>query len=290
MPSLVRVQVTSSVTMSHTFYVDGVATDAAGPVTWTQKRLDGTAVANGTAAHPGGAGVYTFPLQASAVLDTHTIDWTGTFGGAPVTVRDFVEHVGGFLFSLFEARSMPPVLSASLYPDAMLAAKRIGTEQECEDMCRVAFVPRFKRRVFSGNGTPNIVTPDLMLRTLRAITVNGTPFSGPELAAVGVTDSGLITLDTGWTAQGVWPRGNRNIIAEYEHGYDMSSMGISEAAVVRLRSRLTKGDTSVPYRAISFSTVEGGTYRLSTPGRYKTGIPDVDAAYEGATLDPGGFA
>jgi hypothetical protein len=275
--------------MSHTFYDGGSAVDAAGPVTWTQKRLDGTTVNTGTATH-GGTGQYSFPLPASAVLDTHTVDWSGTFGGAAVTVRDFVEHVGGFLFSLYDARNMPSPLSASLYSDAMLAKYRIGTEQECEDICRVAFVPRFKRRVFSGNGTPNIVTPDLMLRTLRAITVNGTPFTGPELAAVGVTDSGLITLDTGWTAQGVWPRGNRNIIAEYEHGYDMPSQGISEAAVVRLRSRLTKGDTTVPYRAISFSTVEGGTYRLSTPGRYKTGIPDVDAAYEGATLDPGGFA
>jgi len=277
--------------MSHTFFQDGVGTDAAAAVTWVRKRLDGSTVDSGTATvGTVGDGIYTFPLPASAVLDTHTVDWTGSYGGAPFTARDFVEFVGGHLFGLAEARAMPPALNVTVYPWAMLADRRVATEDECERICNVAMVPRFKRRVLDGKGTPDLITPDLMLLTLRAVSVDGVALTGPELAAVGVTDSGIITLDTGYSGGGVWPRGRRNIVVEYEHGYDYPPPDVAEAGMLRLRDRLGQFDTSTPTRAISFTTSEGGTYRLSTPSKTKTGHPNVDAVYEAARLDPGGFA
>jgi hypothetical protein len=288
---LVRVPLTASIVMSHTFFQDGVGTDASGPVTWARTRLDGTAVDSGTAAvGTVGDGIYTFNLPPSAVLDTHIVDWTGSYGGAPFTARDFVEFVGGHLFGLTEARNMPPALNVSVYPWAMLAERRIAVEDECEQICQVAMVPRFKRRVLDGTGTPDLVTPDLMLRAVRAISVNGVAYTSPQLAAVGFTDSGIITLDTGYTATGVWPRGRRNVIVEYEHGLDYPPTFVAEAGMLRLRDRLGLSDTSTPTRAISWTTTEGGTYRLTLPSKQKTGHPDVDAAYESASLDRGGFA
>jgi hypothetical protein len=285
---LTRVLVTTRVTLSHTFQVDGVGTDAAAAVNVTVKRLDGTAVTSGAATvGTVGDGIYTFELPESAVLDTYTVDWTGTFGGAAVTVRDYVEVVGGFLFGLAEARSMRPPLDATKYPYPMLAEKRIEVEQIAERIAGVAFVPRFERVVLSGRGRRELVVPRLMLRAIRAVRVDGTNWGALDVSGVSFTPSGVLTRLWG----SVWPAGSGNIVLEYEHGLDMPAEEARTAGKVHLRSRLTLGDTAVPYRAVSFTFgPEGGVYRMSTPGKDRTGIPEVDAAYLGQQIDVGGFA
>src|SRR5215207_8266692 len=97
--SLVRVLRTAKQTLTHIFSVDEAATDLAGACTVTLKRLDGTVVETTTAAHPG-VGTYTYSPPAQANLDMLTLDWSGTLAGAAITIRDYVEIVGGFLFSL----------------------------------------------------------------------------------------------------------------------------------------------------------------------------------------------
>lgn len=289
MSRLLRVLQTTQVTLSHTFVADGVPTDAAGDVTYTLKRLDGTAVINGTATHPGGAGLYRFvlPQAQTNALDAYTLDWVGSFGGAAVRVRDFVEVVGGWLFSLSDARSMPPSLSAVTYPDAMLAAKRTTVELACEQITNVSHVPRFKRFTLNGRGGPGLATPVLFLRAVRAMTVNGTVYTSDQLTALGYNDAGVITMNSQGLPYGCWPYGQGNIVVEVEYGQDYPPEDLAEAAIVHMRSRLTAGDTSVPYRAISFTSTEGGVYRLSTPGKRRTGIPFVDAAYEANSIEMG---
>lgn len=277
--SLLRVLVTTKVTMSHTFEVDGAPTDAAGAVTVTAKRLDGTTVASGSATHPE-TGRYTFPLPGQAQLDTLTVDWSGDVGGATVTVRDYVEIVGGFIFGLGEAR-IELGSEASKYSLETLAAKRIEVEQECERIRRQAQVPRFTRLLLDGSGTDELVVPDLELRALRAASVaeraGGTfvALTAGELAAVAPLRSGVLARDDG----GKWPYGRRNVLVEYEYGLDMPGEGIRSAAKLRLRSRLTMNRSAIPDRALSFTTNEGGTYRLTTAGPRSTGQPDVDAEY-----------
>lgn len=291
--SLVRVQQSTQVTLSHLFEVDEVATDASGTVTYAFKRLDGTAVASGNAGHPGPAGQYTavLPGANTLLLDTFTLDWTGTVAGAPVTVRDYVEIVGGFLFGLGEARRKKPALDPTKHPTAELAAARIEVEQECERICGVAWVPRFKRVAVDVDGrcTDRLLAPHTQLRALRAVTVNGTAWTVDQVAAVVVSESGVLTLPTGhlWP---VWNRTRSRIVLEYEHGMDFPPEEIRSNAIVRLRSKVGQFDTNVPYRAIAFQATEGGTYRLSTPGPDRTGIPDVDAAYLGNKVEVGGFA
>src|SRR4051794_38233928 len=104
-----RVQKGSSVTITHTFTVDGVATDPS-PVTATVEvvRDDGSVVvvAGASTVHVG-TGKFTFTLTPThtALLDILTARWTATFAGQPQTVETQVEVVGGFLFTLADARA-----------------------------------------------------------------------------------------------------------------------------------------------------------------------------------------
>jgi hypothetical protein len=280
--SLIRILVTTEVTLTHTFYVDETPTDASGAVTVIVKRLDGTTVTSGSATHPGPSGVYTFPIPEQAQVDTLTVDWSGTLAGAVVSVRDRVEVVGGFLFGLAEARTAHPGLANTTeFPSTLLARKRIEVEQECERICRRAFVPRFNRVTLSGNDQDRLPIPNVdgrgsELRTVRAVSVGGVAWSAPDVAAVGVTDFGVIKRPGG----ALWPAGTGNIIVEYEHGFDLPPSELSEAAILRLRSRIAMPSSGVPDRAVSFTVTEGGTFRLSMPSKERTGIPDVDAVYE----------
>jgi len=283
--SLVRVLVTTEVTLTHTFYVDEQPTDLTGSCTVTLKRLDGTTVASGSGTKPPGTtGVYTFAVPEQATVDMLTLDWAGTLAGAAVSVRDYVEVVGGFLFGLAEARAKHTSLAnTTAYPSTLLAAKRIEVEQECERICRRAFVPRFARLALSGNDTDRLPLPANLamgggseIRAVRAVTVNGTVWSAPEVTALGFTDFGVIKRPGG----AIWPAGTGNIVVEWEHGWDYPPADLSEAAILRLRSRIAYTLSGIPDRAISFDIAEGGTFRLSTPGKQRTGIPDVDGVYE----------
>jgi hypothetical protein len=280
--SLIRILVTTEVTLTHTFYVDETPTDASGAVTVTIKRLDGTTVVSGSATQPGPAGVYAFVVPEQATVDTLTVDWSGSLAGAIVSVRDYVEVAGGFLFGLAEARAAHPGLANTTdYPSTRLAAKRLEVEQECERICRRAFVPRFNRATLSGNDTDRLPIPNTdgrgsEIRAVRAVSIDGTAWSAPDVAALGFTDFGIIKRPGG----ALWPAGTGNIVVEYEHGLDYPPSELSEAAILRLRSRIAMPMSGVPDRAVSFTVTEGGTFRLSMPGKQLTGVPDVDAVYE----------
>jgi hypothetical protein len=279
--TLVRVLRTAQVILSHTFYVDESPTSASGSVTYSIKRLDGTVVASGSATGPAPVGVYQVTVPAQSTVDVLTLDWTGTISGAVVTARDFIEIVGGYLFGLAEARAMPPVLSSVKYPTATLAARRISVEQECEEICGQAFVPRFGRaRVPAGRAT--LTLPHINVRALRGVTING---AARSLTGLGVSEAGVIT-------GGTWVTGTPDpvIIVEYEHGLDYPPEDLREAAMLRLRSRLSMGDTGVPQRALSFTVGDGGTYRLSVPSARRVGIPEIDGVYERYQAERGGFA
>jgi hypothetical protein len=275
--SLVRIQKTARQTLTHVFSVDEVATDLTGDCTVTLKRLDGMTVDSATAGHPG-LGTYTYALPAQANLDSLTLDWSGLLAGATVTVRDYVEIVGGFIFGLAEGRAAHSGLaSTTTYPPALLAAKRIAVEQECERICRQAWVPRFERELLSGTGTSRLPLARMVLRAVRAVSVAGVAWSAPDVAAVAVSEHGILTRPGG----AIWPAGASNIVVEYEHGHDFPPEDVKDAAILRLRSKAGQNTSSVPDRATSFTITDGGVYRLSTPNREKTGIPEVDGPYEG---------
>lgn len=283
--SLVRVLRTAAVALTHVFYVDETPTSASTGVTVAVTRLDGTAVSSGSATL-GTPGSYTYTVPGQANLDTLVVDWTATsIGGAVVTARDYIEVAGGYLFGIAEARTQPPGLDATRFPTATLVVKRLEVEQECERICGRAFVPRFNRITLSGNDSSKLLLPHVDIRAVRAVKVNGTALAGSDLATVYPLPSGV--LDRGYS---YWPSGWNNVVVEYEHGMDYPPADLAQAAMLRLRRRLIATSSGVPDDAISWSAAEGGTYRLSTPTREKTGMPEVDATYARWTLDPGGFA
>lgn len=283
--SVIRVLRTAAATLTRTLFVDETATDASGPVTVSVSRTaDGAVVAAGTASH-GTTGVYTYilpggpaaPSSATWQLDELTVMWTGTVAGATVSLYDEAEVVGGYLFGLAEARASDASLAdLSKYPTSALAACRVEVEQECERICRRAFVPRFGRDILSGDGGPRLGAKRSELRVLRAVSVSGVAWSALDVAAVGLSEHGVLTRPGG----APWPAGVQNVVVEYEHGWDRPPEMIRTAAKLRLRSKLNAARSGIPDRASSYTSSEGAVFRLSMPGPESTGIPEVDGPYQ----------
>ncbi len=278
--SLIRVRRTTRQTLTQELRVDGVLTDASGTLTCTTRRLDGTLVDTAAAGHPS-IGTYTYAPPEQALLDTLTVDWTGTLAGSPIaSLRDYVEVVGGFMFGTSELRTRHSLSSA--YSEAALAETRTEVEQECERICGQSFTPRFARVALGGSGVDTVVLPRMNVRAVRAATVDGVS----QLAAVEWAESGVLTMPGG-----VWPAGRRNVIVEFEYGWDLPPEYIRTAGMLRAKTLLSQPKSGVPARAASFTVADGGVYRLSLPTRESTGIPEVDGAYakETVALDLGGW-
>lgn len=280
MSTLTRIEQTVRLTLTKTFRPDGQLTDATGDVTATLKRLDGTTINSAVAAHPD-VGVYTYTPPEQPQPDYLTLDWTGTLAGAAVSIRDFVEIVGGFYFGLTQVRDeYSDLQNVAKWPNAKLAAKRVEVEQECDTLTGQAWVPRFARFLLDGSGTDELVVPAVMLRTVRAASVAAwaggtfTALSAGELAGVAALDSGVLVRDGA-----LWPAGRRNVLVEVEHGADLPPGDIATAVMTRLRSKLAAPTSAIPGRALSWTPGMGGVFRISTPNARMTGIPDVDGVY-----------
>jgi hypothetical protein len=247
---------------------EGEAVAPSGAVTVEVTRWDGSVViAAGTATGVDGADrtIALTPTQ-TAQLDRLTATWTDAGDNSSWTTT--AEIVGGFYFSIAEARASDKTLEdATKYPDADILATRAEVEEEFEEICGRAFVPRFG--TFIGTGGAQVL-PDPHLRKLRSVTVDGTAYTAAEVEGVRTDEAGIIAT----TAR----RGAR-VVVSYEHGLDSPPADLKRAALTRLRSRLNMSKSAVPDRATSFST-ETGTFRLSMPRADRTGIPDVDAVLD----------
>lgn len=283
-----RVLRTAAAVLSHTFEVGEEPTDADGTVTVTVTDANGEQVTTGDAGH-GDTGVYTFALDGQAAVALLDVAWSATVSGAAVVEHDTVEIVGGFFFTLRQGRNSDPVLAdTDRYPGEQLVDKRLQVEAECEAICDRAFVPRYARVVLDGTGSPELVLahpdPDRSVadvRRVRSVSMaqradqTFTDFTTAELAAVRVGADGTLRRLDGQA----FYEGYSNVIVEYEYGLDTPPADLVQAALTRLRIRLNVANSAVPDRAASFTSVEGGTYRLTMPDSYQTGVPDVDAVY-----------
>jgi hypothetical protein len=289
---LTRVLKTASATLTRTFYIDEAPQDCVSPPTVTVKRLDGTTVVTGTASSSGvGTGTYTYVLpggptagsSATYQLDDLDVLWQGTVGGAQVTLYDRVEVVGGFLFSLAEARASDSSLSnTTTYTTDALRRARLDTETELERICKVSPVPRFRRVTLDGSGSGSILLPNPLVRNPIRFASQAYWYGQPqvtlttlELTFVNADLASILRRADG----NIWAFGTQNVIIEYEHGMTYPPPYLVDAALIRFRGLLNRHRTGVPDRAERIVNAEGGTYLLSMPDDEKTGIPEVDAAY-----------
>ncbi|MFL6141578.1 MAG: hypothetical protein ACJ72N_06885 [Labedaea sp.] len=290
MPDLMRVPRTAAATLEHTFAVGETGVNSTTPVTVAATDANGAAVFDDLATGTG-QGRYTVAQPPQAALRLLTVAWSGTIAGAAVVETDLVEICGGFFFSLAEGRASDKALADDAkYTTADLIAARSQTEQECEEICDRAFVPRYGRRVLNGTGSTELLLPDHDIRLIRAVRVAprlDEPFvalSAGELAALSVrVDQTLVRTDAR-----VWTAGEDNVIVEYEFGLDQPPADLRRAAMRRFRWYLGIGRGTIPDRATSWTAPDGSIYRLDMPAAFKTGLPDVDGPYGRYSLRPTG--
>lgn len=268
-----RILVDTPATLSVVFEVDGVATDPTpATATVTITRDNGTAIVTNAAATRTGTGEFSYTLSAAQnnLLDTLTARWSSSLG----TLETVTEAAGGFLFTIAQARAVPPLNSTAKYPTDQIIGARTMVETALEDACGVAFVPRYTRTVLSGNGRSTILLPP-KLRTVRSVKLDGV--AATDTATIRVLPTGEAYYPAWWTP------GYANYEVAYEHGYDFPPPRVSQAALLWAKSFLVKGP--VDDRMTSMST-EDGTYLLSTPGLRgsHTGIPEVDAVIQQYSL------
>lgn len=307
-------------------------------------------------------------VSVTAAQTSQLDRWTATWsdGGNGSSQSSDHEVCGGFFFSVSQARAIDPSLQdTEKYPDATILAARQYVEEECEFICDVAFVPRYRRELCDGSAGPELYLAENRIRKIRSAMILTAFFSGgaeifdpPVTSVVSNATSFTVTFESNhtltpgdvlimagfvptayngtwvvhdvpagnqatilsninpgsastigatWGATGevvvftptqlqsividdnlkiqrndggIWDEGRRNCILEYEHGHDGPPGELVDAAILRLKSVLSRRTRSVPDRATTFTTEGGTTFKLDSPDAFSTGIPEVDAVYE----------
>lgn len=260
-------------TLQVTFYSGGTATDADGDVLVTVLGDDAGTVVAGTAV-AGGTGVYTYTLAPQSNLDLLTVSWAGTFGGTVQSVTTNAEITGAHYVSLADIRALRSLSSTATYPDSRLLEVRSWFADRAESFCGVSFVPRHARDVLDGDGTRTIMLSHLRPRVLEDAFVD-------DAEVTDLTDWELYGSGKVYRGDAAFTAGYRNVVIQYEHGYDLPPEDLREAALVAIRYKLLGDQSGIPERATTMAT-EVGTFNLALAGANRpTGIPEVDAVLIG---------
>lgn len=234
----------------------------------------GSQIASGTSTKPvGTTGTYEFGLTPShtAVLDQYSADWSYTRAGSAELATTTFEVVGGFYFSVGEARAFDNAAMGdpARYPSSAIVAARELVEDHIEHLCGVAFVPRATRVVIDGSNDVVLVALTRP-REIVSASVDDVALTSGQLANIVIYPEGRLVYPS-------WIAGELNVRLHVVHGHDAPPDPIKRAALILLRNRLVA--SNIDDRAVAF-TDELGTRQLAVAGRrgQPTGIPDVDAA------------
>lgn len=208
---------------------------------------------------------------------------TGTWSGSVQSETVYVEIVGDFYVTLAAIRALPNLSDTAKFPNAKLSDARQWFETTFEAATGVAWVPRFARDRVSGDGRGALMLPHWPVRldpltgrpavySVRTYSAAATYTSYDSTALADLTLDGSALRRVDGTT---FTTGTRNIVVEYEHGFDGPPADVLEAAKVAIRDRLL--DQNIGNRVFGVST-QDGIVRTSTPGPERPfGIPSVDA-------------
>lgn len=278
-----RVLQSTPASPSATFYVDGAVVDP-GTVTVNITREDGTSLVTGGSTTGSGAAARTFSLTAvqSASLDLLRFDWLSASQG---TITTWVEIVGGFLFSLAEARALPPLSNTTTYPTADVVAARTAAETALEEACGVAFVPRYCRETRTGNNRYDLIPRRPKPLSLQSVTIGGTTITDA------VIDDESLGGATFWRQAG-WPGyvTRRNIVIKYTHGYQITPPRVA-IACLKLTKRILV-DSPISDRATVLTDADGSTQFFVTAGVRSAvfDVPECNAVVQEYQMDRYGVA
>ncbi|MBK3559315.1 hypothetical protein JHN55_22870 [Streptomyces sp. MBT56] len=251
------------VTLTHTF-LDDEESMIVPAVSVTVRDATGRPVYTGDATSSGDAWTTSLPAQPEGV---YTVDWTAE--GLAVD-RDGFEVVGGFLFTLPEARGSDMDLEdRERFPTAELRHYREVVEDEFETITARSFVPRTARVEVEADGSAGLHLGYFDVTGLQA--VYG-PSGAEDVSLWAVDRMGFV-----WAPYDL-PEGSRYTVT-FVYGFGQVPEDVKRAGLLRLRSVLTAERSGIPDRATAFVAAEGGNFTLATAGRngYETGIPEVDA-------------
>lgn len=266
---MIRIQRSTTATLSKTFYEDGVAVNP-GTVTLTITAADGTVIVEDAAVSGSGTAARTYAVSAAqtATLDSWTLSWESTLKG---TLTDECEITGGFLFALTDLAAVKVGQSGTIgttYTTAQMVAVRTLVEQALEDACAVAFVPRYRRETFSGNGSCSVMTDRPLVSNVRSASVDGAVTTVSSFTSAGVVTT-TARLSVGST-----------VVVAYEHGWTSPPARASNAGLLLARRWLTDGP--IDDRATALSIEGVGTYSMVTPGMRGVmfDLPEVNAVVQ----------
>lgn len=257
---------------------DGVGITASAPYTVTVFDGAGAQITTGTPTHTDHILTYAIPANLITKLDTYRLVWTAVHSSQPIQWMSEVEIVGGYLFEIADLRDQDRTFTVEKYPSETLREVRSWVEDVIEGprAANVAFVPRSSRVIVNGSARTALPLPDLNVRDVYAITVDGVAWTSTQIDTLTV-DDGVLWLNAD-SPVSVWPAGHRNITLHYTHGHDRAPGAITRAALMLAKEYLVKSD--VPGRATATS-IGDQLFRLTIAGRDGvTGLPDVDAAID----------
>lgn len=214
----------------------------------------------------------TVDLQAPPGPDLISLVWD--VDGASYT--DFVEVVGGFIFSVAEARRIDNSLADSgRYPFEDIAAARLHVEAEAERIMGRSMSPRLgsETLVVKGNAGVVLIAPDI--REVVSVSKDGVEVTSS--VHVANAEAGILSAPPEWEGE--------ELVVTYRYGLTVAPEDVKVLAVRRLRWWLTREVSGVSDRAATFSTEGGATYGLLTASATSTGDHEVDAVYRRMSVD-----
>lgn len=245
----------------------GVAVDPGSPVavnvtydsTGTQVLLNATGT--GTSRQVALTAVQT------AQLDNLRLDWTAADGSKLTT---YAEIVGGYMFSVAQARARSPLQDTTAYPTSAILDYRTLAEVALEDICGVSFVPRYTREEMAIAGYGIITGSRRKIRVVRQITSfqSNQQVPMPSLSGLQIIMGQRIYMPTLWN----WY--TSPIYCAYEHGYAEPPPRVRNAALLLARRWLVESPWDE--RATGFRTRDGGEMTIMTGSHSNAfDIPEV---------------
>lgn len=258
--------------LRHTFMDEDEETPLSilGPVTASLRNSRGEVVESVEATESGTEWLASFPSQD---MGGYFVHWdSGTFVDAVP-----VEVTGGPLFTVLQARNSDDYLrDSSAFPAGEIIDYRVTVEQEFERITGRSFVQRVRDISFvaDDSGEHLILLPD-----------------SQEIVSASINGEEVADL-TGWSVSRLGRIAHAaadgdEVRMRIRYGFATPPHDIARVGMIRLRHLLAAESSGIPDRATTWQPEDGGTFRLATPGqgKWKTGIPEVDSALAGYTLD-----
>lgn len=232
---------------------------------------DGSAVVtDASTTTTGNQATYTLTPDQTANLDLFTCVWTSEANSAQVTT--YAEIVGGFLFSVAQARLQSPLQDYNTYSDDAIMYFRTLAESALEDACGVNFVPRYRRdrasiATFGLLSVPrNNVTDVIQITT----NYNGEDQPIPTLEGLQLVSTNQIFMPV------LWNWWSLPIKIAYISGYPYPPLRAAQAALLLARRWLIESPWDE--RMIGFRSREGGELQILTANHSNAfDIPEVVA-------------